>query len=270
MFPAMRSLSPPFLAGTTDIVQSFRRTMLWVTPGWYDFILPYRRTLIGPFWETVVMAAWVGGIGIVFGRLLGRVDEAYLAYVGVGVVFWFYMSSMVATSAGLFTSRNILLLSFNNPIYTYPLRHIVASVARLLMHVPVMVAALVLFAPAVDPNLPMAALGLAAVLLASLWVAPLMGFLGARYHDLKYVLMMAMRFLFFFTPVFWRADDLGDRALLAYANPFAHFLDVVRAPLLGEPTWDASWTVVLVTNVVGLAVTLLLHAWCHRRVVFWL
>ncbi len=269
MFLAMHSLAP-FRAGITDIVQSFRRTMLWVGPGWYDFILTYRRTLIGPFWETVLMVVWVGGISIVFGRVRGGADETYLAYVGVGVVLWFYMVSMISTGARLFTSRSVLLLSVNNPIYTYPLRHIVASLARFLMHVPVMAAVLVYSMPTVDPNLPMAALGLAAGLFASLWVAPLIGFLGARYHDFQYILTMAMRFLFFVTPVFWRADDLGDRALLANANPLAHFLEVVRAPLLGEPVWDASWTVVLATNAVGLAVTLMVHAWCHRRVVFWL
>ena len=266
----MSSITSPLAAGITDIVQSFRRTTLWVTPGWYDFILFYRRTLIGPFWETIIMAVWVGGIGIVFGRLLGSADKAYFAYVGVGVVLWFYMTSILSLSTSLFTSRDILLLSVNNPIYTYPLRHIVVSVARLLMHAPVMVGVLAFSAPAVDSNLPMAALGFAAILLASLWVAPLVGFLGARYHDLKYVLSAGMRFLFFITPVFWRADGLGERSLLARTNPFAHFLDVVRAPLLGEPLWEASWTVVLVTNLVGLTLTLLIHAGCHRRVVFWL
>lgn len=264
------ALASRLLAGVTDIVQSFRRTTLWVVPGWYDFTLPYRRTLIGPLWVTVVMVAWLGGLGLVFGHVLGSTGETYLAYLGVGVVLWSYMSSMITIGAGLFTTRDILLLSVNNPIYTYSLRHIVACLARLLMHAPVTVAALALFAPAVDRNLPMAVLGLAAVLLASFWVAPLMGLLGTRFHDLKHVLTIAMRFLFFVTPVFWRADGLGTRTWLAYANPFTHFLAVVRAPLLGEPVGATSWTTVLVVNIVGMTLTLVLHAWYHRRVVFWL
>ncbi len=265
----MRPLDSPFLAGIADIAQSFRRTKLWVVPGWYDFVLQYRRTLIGPFWETLAMAAWVGGVGVVFGGLLGREDGNYFAYVSVGIILWFYMSSIVATSADLFISRELLILSINNPQYTYVLRHLVASLARLLLHALVLVAALVPVAPA-DSNPLMAVLGFAAVLLASLWVAALIGLLGTRFHDLKYALALAMRFLFFTTPVFWRADDLGNRSLLAHANPFTHFLDVVRAPLIGEPIWDAAWTVVLVTNAVGLTVTLVLYGQYHRRLAFWM
>ena len=265
----MRPLDSPCLAGLADIAQSFRRPLLWVTPGWYDFILLYRRTLLGPFWETLAMAAWVGGLSVVFGGLLGREDGNYLAYVSVGLILWSYMSSIVATSAGLFTSKKILLLSINSPLYTYVLRHLVVSLARLLLHAPVLVAALALVAPA-EANPLRAVLGFAAVLLASLWVATLIGLLGMRFHDLKYALALAMRFLFFTTPVFWRADALGNRAVLVYANPFTHFLDVVRAPLVGEPLGDAVWTVVLVTNVVGLTVTLVLYGRYHRRLVFWI
>ena len=264
-----QDIARKFLAGITDIVQSFRGTMLWITPGWYDFTLAYRRTLIGPLWETVAMAAWVGGLGVVFGSLLGRGDGGYFAYVSVGVILWFYMSSIVATSADLFTNKQFLILSINNPLYTYALRHIVVGLARLLLHAPVLVAVLVLVAPA-DSNPLLAVLGFAAVLLASLWVTPLLGLLGARFHDLRYALGLMMRFLFFITPVFWRADGLGDRSLLAHANPFTHFLEVVRAPLIGEPIWDASWTVVLVTNAVGLTVTLQIYGQHHRRLAFWI
>ena len=36
---------------------------------------------------------------LVFGRVLSA-DETCLACVGVGVIIWFYIPSMVATSAG--------------------------------------------------------------------------------------------------------------------------------------------------------------------------
>ncbi len=270
----MNSLT--FRAGITDICQSFRRTILWLTPGWYDFILKYRRAVIGPFWETVVMAAWVGGLGLVFGGLFGGGDGIFFAYVSVGVVIWFFMNSMVASSADLFTNKGILILSINNPLYTYVLRHIVASAARLLLHAPVVVATLAIVATAADSNhlaasdLLMAVAGLAVLLATSLWVALVIGLLGARFHDLQYILGIAMRFLFFVTPVFWRADDLGDRAMLARANPFTHFLATVRAPLTGEPVGATAWTVVLAVNAIGLTVALLLYGRYHRRLAFWI
>ena len=261
--------------GAADIVSSLRRPSLWVVPGWYDFILAYRRTAIGPFWETVAAAAWVGGIGLVFGRILGAGDANYPAYAGAGVVLWLHMSSVAAGSANLFTSKRIFILNVAGPVYAYVLRYVVVGLARLAMRAPALAAALAVaaWAPGPEragpPDLPMAVLGFAAIVLASLWAAPLIGFLCARRRDAGYALDIAMRFLFFATPVFWRADDLGDRALLARANPFAHFLEVARAPLIGEPAWSESWTVVAAVNLAGLAALLLLHGHCARRTAFW-
>ncbi len=266
----MRSLGVAFAVGASDIVRSFRRTSLWATPGWFDFILAYRRTLLGPFWETVAMALWVGGLGVVFSYSLGAGDTQYLAYVSVGVVVWFYMSSLATTSANLFRSKDSLILSTNNPSYTYVLRHIVASMARALWHVPVLVAVLAMSAWPSPLQMMLSVLGGAGILLTSLWVAALIGLAGTRFADAHHGLSLAMRFLFFATPVFWRADALGGRSMIAKANPFTHFLDVVRAPLLGEPVADGAWTVVLATNAVGIVLTVLIYGQYNRRLVFWL
>lgn len=266
----MRTVAAALASGSRDVARSVRRPALWAMPGWFDFVLAYRRTLLGPFWETVAMGLWVAGLGVVFGYSLGQGDPSYFAYVGVGVVAWFYMSSVATSSTDLFRSKDSLILSHRSPLYTYVLRHVVAGAARLLMHMPVLIAVLVVAARPGITDIAMAALGLAAVLFASFWVSALTGLVGARFADTKHVLVLASRFLFFATPVFWRTESLGDRALLASANPFTHFLDVVRAPLLGEPASDVAWTVVAATNAIGAIVALLLYGRHHRSVVFWL
>ena len=73
------------LAAAADVAQSFTRTSLWITLGWYDFTLRYRRTSVGPLWEIVVMGVWVVGLGVLFGRLLGHSRESFLAYLAAGV-----------------------------------------------------------------------------------------------------------------------------------------------------------------------------------------
>lgn len=265
-----RSLSAALASGSSDIARSVRHTALWAMPGWFDFVLAYRRTLLGPFWETVAMGVWVAGLGVVFGRSLGEGDQDYFAYVTVGVVAWFYMSSVATSSAELFRSKDSMILSHGNPLYTYVLRHAVVGVARLLMHMPVLIAVMAVEGRPSLAQAGMSALGLASVVFASLWASALIGLAGARYADFKHMLVLATRFLFFATPVFWRAGSLGDRAVLAAANPFTHFIDVVRAPLLGEAPSEIAWTVVLATNVAGACVALFFYGRHHRNVVFWL
>ncbi len=46
------------LAAAADVAQSFTRTSLWITLGWYDFTLRYRRTSVAPSGKL-----WLWGCG---------------------------------------------------------------------------------------------------------------------------------------------------------------------------------------------------------------
>lgn len=255
--------------GLMDLVESFRRVPLWLTLGWYDFVLAYRRSWLGPAWEIVTMALWVAGLGVVFSRVTGREEGHYIAYVGVGVVLWQYLQSVVAGSAGIFVGRAGPILSIRQPLYAFVLRHLVACFARFAIHALV-VAPLVWFTGRGGASVFWSAVGMIGILIFSLWIAPLIAFIGARYRGFHHLLGSAMRFLFFITPVFWRAEHLTDRGYLARANPFSSLLEVTRGPLLGEALWEYAWLVVLGLNAVGIAAAILIYGPCRRRVALWL
>lgn len=257
-------------AGIADIIESFRRVTLWSTLGWYDFASRYQRTILGPLWQTLIVGIWVAGLGFVFGRLLGRSSEDYPAYLACGVVLWNYLSSTLSGSTKVFVKNAKLIYAVNNPLYTYVLRQIIENSARLAFQ------ALVIAAVLAFTNVPfglgtlMAIPGLALIFFTSLWLVPLMGILGARFRDLSFALTSIMRFMFFTTPVFWRADGLGARAHIANYNPFTHFLAIVRTPLLGGTVPLASWSIVLAITVSGALLTLVVYNRFRRRIVFWL
>jgi len=66
------------------------------------------------------------------------------------------------------------------------------------------------------------------------------------------------------------AEALGDAAILAHINPVFHFIEIVRAPLLGKLPMAESWLVALVTIGLGFAAALLLFQRVSRRIVYWL
>ena len=81
------------------------------------------------------------------------------------------------------------------------------------------------------------------------------GILGSRYRDLSEVIKAIMRIAFLATPIIWIPGGTGRggvmEAFLNY-NPFYHFLELVRAPLLGNPIELISWLVVLGFTLIGL------------------
>ena len=266
----VRSSQSGLFDGLKDIVRSFSRPPLWVTLGWYDFMLRYRRTYLGPLWELLVVGTWVVGLGLLFGRLLGETRDDYLVYLSAGVIVWSYISSTLTTGAAVFTSNARAISSINNPLYTYVLRNVVEHWTKLAVHLPVLIAVMAWKGADAGWQMLWALPGLAMLLAASLWSVPLLGFVGARYRDLAQMIRAGMRFLFFATPVFWYADGLGDRDYLAQFNPFTHYLELVRAPLTGETATLVSWAVVASINAAGLAAFAATYSPLRRRLTLWI
>lgn len=265
----MNDLMLAWRVGLADVLEGFHRVHLWKTLGLSDFRIRHRRTVIGPLWEVVSVTIMVLGLGVMFGLLFGRSVQDYLPYLGAGLILWTYVSSILAGSAGIFTNKRQQILSVNNPLYSYVLRYIFVQVVALMFRaVPVLVLLVVLLP--VAPNLPAFLAGVVMLLCASLWIAPLVGLLAARWHAVNHLLDPIMRFLFLTTPVLWRADDLDSRKFLAHGNPLANLLEVVRAPLIGESPWEHAWTAVLLFNAVGLPAALLIYGRCRRSLATWL
>ncbi len=76
------------------------------------------------------------------------------------------------------------------------------------------------------------------------------------------------------TPIIWNADTLSRQGAdrwgkIIELNPLLHYLDIVRAPLLGAPQELRHWYVVLALTVIGWAVALLAMRQYRARVSYW-
>ena len=65
-----------------------------------------------------------------------------------------------------------------------------------------------------------------------LWLGPTV----ARFRDVGPFVASVLQVMMFFTPVFWRVDEIseGSRAALVGWNPFTYLLALFRDPLLGD------------------------------------
>jgi ABC-2 type transport system permease protein len=62
---------------------------------------------------------------------------------------------------------------------------------------------------------------------------------------------------------------IAERAHLAEINPFLHYVEIIRRPLLGQEQVWRHWAVVLVITVIGWAVTLWALRRYRARVSYW-
>jgi ABC-type polysaccharide/polyol phosphate export permease len=96
-----------------------------------------------------------------------------------------------------------------------------------------------------------------------------MGLLSARFRDIPQIVTSVVQIAFFMTPVFWKPSMLGSYQWTADFNPLFIFLEIVRAPLLGEPVRGYIWAAAFSKTVIGFSATLLLFSRYRARIAYW-
>jgi lipopolysaccharide transport system permease protein len=121
-------------------------------------------------------------------------------------------------------------------------------------------------------SLALLTLPLAVVVITAnaLWVTLLLAIFCTRFRDIPQIITNLVQIAFFMTPIMWKPEVLGNRRWIADFNPAYHFLEIVRAPILGGPIPLTSWIVTFALLPAGYGLTLLVLARFRSRVTYWL
>ncbi len=253
-----------------DIRAGMARHALILYLGWDTVRDSYQRTLLGPFWLTLSVATFVLGVGLLFGQILGIRAVAFLPHLATGYLVWVLILGAINEGSGTFLRRKTLILSSDLPYSVYVFEVVVKILITFLFGAPVVVGTVLWYGPPGFAMLLVAVAGLFVIVVNCFSACILMGIVSLRYPDVRETIRNAMRFVFFLTPIIWRADMLSDRAYLSQFNPFAHFIALVRDPLLGTFPPLISWVVCLLITAAGLAAALTAFTKLRHRIPFWL
>lgn len=251
-----------------DFSTALQRRHLWVRLGWQDVMLRYRRSLIGPFWLTLSMGIMVGAMGLIYGELFKAESTTYLPYLTIGLLTWGLISSCISEGCQTFIESYWLILQVNVPLSMFPLRVVWRNFIVFAHNVVIYVIVVLIFGANYKLIAFAAIPGLLLIFINAFWCAILLGMLSARFRDLPQIVVNLMQLAFFATPIFWQANLITTR-IIVVGNPFYHFIELVRSPLLGQAPGLASWLVVGIVTLTGTAVTLLFFRRFRRRLSVW-
>ncbi|MGY1632320.1 ABC transporter permease [Geodermatophilus sp. SYSU D01186] len=267
----------PTRRALADLTGGWRQRELWGHLGWQDIRQRYRRSLLGPIWITISMAVTAVALGILYAGLFGNPLEEQLPYILVGMIIWGFIAGCVNEGSEVFIANEGLIKHLPAPISVHVYRLVWRQSLFFVHNMLVYVVMLFIFpqplkwtAVAVVP-----AFGL--LVLNGVWVALLSGIVSTRFRDLTPITQSIVQLMFFLTPIVWIYDDLlnspnpaiAERARIAEFNPFLHFVEIVRAPLLGADQQVRHWVVVLAITVVGWVLTLVVMRRYRARVAYW-
>ncbi len=114
-------------------------------------------------------------------------------------------------------------------------------------------------------------LALPLTFIAGWLVVAIIGVLATRFRDIPMIITSLLQILFFVTPVMWRPEQLTERAqIIVDYNPFAVFLELMRAPLLGvDVSWELWRSAMLIVGLLALAF-FAIYLKSRKSIVYWL
>jgi len=292
-------MTPPAHSGRSfaraweDIERGIRQKELWGHLGWQDIKQRYRRSVIGPLWITLSMAVTAAGLGLLYSQLLGSPISTYLPYLTVGFIIWNFILGCITEGTDTFITNEGLIKHLPAPLTVFALRTVWRLSLMFLHNLVVYVIVLALFFGDLSVPYTMTPDGVQqpgltwAVLLAipafmlvafnGVWVTLLFGIISTRYRDIPQVIAALTQLMFFMTPIVWSTDILqakfaGEgqwRSLIAELNPLYHFVQIVRAPLIGNVQSWHNWAVVGGITVIGWILALVAMRNYRARVSYW-
>jgi ABC-2 type transport system permease protein len=274
---APANYSRSFRAVFDDLRRGWEQRSLWGHLGWQDIRQRYRRSVLGPIWITISMAVTAIALGILYAGLFDNDIRVQLPYLLVGFIVWAFISGCVLEGADVFIANEGLIKHLPAPLSVHVYRLVWRQTLLFAHNLIVYVIMLFVF----PQHLSWADLSaIPAFLLLAVngtWVAFLFGTATARFRDLAPITQSVVQLLFFLTPIVWIYSTLlnspnpatASRARLAEFNPLLSFLEIIRAPMLGQTQHLRYWVIVLVITVVGWALTLVVLRRFRGRISYW-
>ncbi len=270
--------SQTFRRAFKDLHDGFGQRELWLSLGWQDIKQRYRRSVLGPFWITIATGVQAAAIGVLYSALLNISLSEFLPYVTVGLIVWNLISASMLEGSEVFIANEGLIKQLPSAlsvhVYRLVWRQLLLLAHNLLIYV-IMIAAFGVWRDLHWSSL-LAIPALILLMLNALWASIVFGIFSTRYRDIAPILNSFVLLAFVLTPIMWTTEGLkaqggqiAERVKLAELNPLFHFLEIIRAPMIGKEQHAYHWYIVIAFTLVGWAFALLTMRKYRARVPYW-
>jgi ABC-type polysaccharide/polyol phosphate export permease len=254
-----------------DITDGWALWRIWLNLSWQEFRGTYRRSALGIFWVVLSFAGFVGVKLFIFSSLLHDTEPGYYdAYLLTGFFVWMFLSQSTTAAPQVFVSARGWIKSEALPFSLYIYKDILREFYNLILTSSVVIVAIMLIGFQVKVTTPYSLLAVVFFLVNAFFYKLLFGIIGARIRDVGHLVRAVMMPMLFLTPIFWQPDQMGGAMKYLWWNPFFHYLEIFRAPILDGHFPVTSWIFSLSVLALTMLASLVLFARYRQRIVFWL
>jgi len=252
-----------------DLTEAVELSWFWLALGWNDILQRYRGSMLGPFWLTLTTAAFIIGLGPLYAQLFGLDMKTYLPYLAIGFTTWGYINNSINDSCNTFISAADTMKQIRLPKLALLFQVIWRNSIVFAHNIPIFVAVIYFFSPTLTPVVLLAIPGFILVTLNLIWIGLTLAVLCARFRDITPIVGAIMQIAFFLTPVIWNLKNHRVDPLYVALNPFAAYIELIRAPLLNEVPDPVFVLSAMGTLAVGSAFAAIIFTRARPRIIYW-
>lgn len=261
-----------FKDAVEDIIQGTKNWRLWVSMATAELRRRYRRTLLGPFWTTLSLAVYIGSMGVVFSYLWKTDISTFLPYFSSGFICWALCSTIITESCSVFVSADSLLRQIPLAYSTFAWLVVFRNILILGHHIIFYALIIIVMKVPVNLNFIFFIPGILFISITGFWMSLIMGLICTRYRDLLQIVGTFLQITMFVTPIFWVPTQMGGlrSTLFVNCNPVYHYINIIRAPLLGTAPTLINWIFVLSITLILAGISFWFFAKHQRKLIFWI
>lgn len=252
-----------------DLITALLAYDRWSFLAWQDIKTKYRRSKIGPFWITLSMAIFCVTLGCVYSQLFKADISELLPFLSIGFVAWSFIAGCLGEMPNLFSDNAVYIKEMRINLLIIHLRALARGIIILGHNLLIVLGVYIYFSiwPGWLGLLVLPGFFLVLLNLASIGIT--LSVIGVRFRDLSQITQNLLQVGFFITPIFWFPRLLPEGSWVVALNPLAHFVDLVRSPLLGHFPQLASWVGATVTLLMSAILAAVLYRAKSGRIAFW-
>jgi len=237
---------------------------------WNDVKARYRKSVLGPMWQTLGNLIAVIGFSVVWSSLLEQDLRTFVPSLAIGFIVWQLVAGAITESTNTFSNESQIIRNVAMPLWFFVVRTIGRQVINFLHNIVLIIGVVLYYKISVtQTDVWVSLLGVLLTIANLTWMTFVLGVLGARFKDIEYAINSVIPILFFLSPVLFRPDRLTVKMEVIWLNPLSHFIEAIRAPILGDKVSTNTYLVLISMLALGGILSLWLYRTRAQRVAFW-
>lgn len=220
----------------SEFVVAAKLWRVWLHMGLQDVKSRFRSSALGPAWILINLAAVIGAIGLIYGRLFHQPMNEFLPFLTLGLVIWTFISSSLVEGCGAFVGAEGYIKQFPFPKAIYLYRAMVPYTVVFIVGLIVYFICTAFYQRHIGLGVLWVVPFFVLFLIINFFHLVIVAHVGVRFRDLPHLLGSLIQIAFYVTPVIFTITMLKDRgmAFVYMFNPLYYLIEILRYPLLNS------------------------------------